>query len=700
MTGRGITVAVGLLTCVLLAGTAATPAGPCPDADQDGICDAADSCPTVPNPRQAEPTVIVSGTDFDVFGPGYVIAPGDQHLVYRTGSAASPGLASAPLTGGAAATLIANGSLGELLEWRVSTDGARVLVRARPEGNPARLFAVPIDGGPAVTLNGELVPGGEVTGFAVCPDGATLVYRADQETDQVFEIYRVPAAGGQPVKLNGALVAGGSVSDFILAPDCSRVVYRADQTTDGVLELFSVPLGGGEPVRLNPPLEPDEDVGGYTFDPQSTRVSLNVRNIMTGSELSVVPAAGGPPVLLIEYDTIDWFSFTPDGQRVILRRGIALWSVPVTTGWPDAIQLTQEASGAAVPPFGISPNSALVVFKLMNSFMNSELLHVVPVTGGPVLQLNATRPPQFGRTTLPYTGIRFADSTRLLFGQEVSITCNPSECPFRVWSVPLAPPDPNAEVLLSSYGHSFDVTPDGQRVVFDSIPFDHGRVFHDDLFGEALTAVSAPPDPSAFFASLTSDGTTVVYRTAAADIRQVSLDGTDMDGADTDGDGSGGACDCDDLDPSCSATCPDGDGDGLAVCQGDCDPACMIVADCADADPSVPGPEINDGQDNQCPGADGHGLVDELGPTLRFVDPESLCWDAQPGATSYERASASSASFSAGCATTTTSDICSTIAETPAPGAALYLLVRPFAPHPGSWGAGASGERVVPCASN
>ena len=41
------------------------------------------------------------------------------------------------------------------------------------------------------------------------------------------------------VKLNGALVAGGNLSGIHrFGPDSSRVVYRADQDTDEVFELY------------------------------------------------------------------------------------------------------------------------------------------------------------------------------------------------------------------------------------------------------------------------------------------------------------------------------------------------------------------------------------------------------------------------------------------------------------------------------
>ena len=85
-----------------------------------------------------------------------------------------------------------------------------------------------------IKLNGPLVSGGDVDEFRVSPDSSRVVYRADQDTDNVDELYSVPLAGGSPVKLNGPLVSGGYVWYFQVSPDSSRVVYHASQDTNGV----------------------------------------------------------------------------------------------------------------------------------------------------------------------------------------------------------------------------------------------------------------------------------------------------------------------------------------------------------------------------------------------------------------------------------------------------------------------------------
>jgi len=63
---------------------------------------------------------------------------------------------------------------------------------------------------------------------------------ADQQTDTVFELYSVPITGPatEGVKLNGPLVLNGNVKTFRISPDSGRVLYIADQDIDNTYELY------------------------------------------------------------------------------------------------------------------------------------------------------------------------------------------------------------------------------------------------------------------------------------------------------------------------------------------------------------------------------------------------------------------------------------------------------------------------------
>ena len=68
-----------------------------------------------------------------------------------------------------------------------------------------------------IKLNAELTPSGDVycRGIQFSPDGSRVLYLADQDTDEVDELYSVPAAGGTPVKLNSALPSGGNLDRLL-----------------------------------------------------------------------------------------------------------------------------------------------------------------------------------------------------------------------------------------------------------------------------------------------------------------------------------------------------------------------------------------------------------------------------------------------------------------------------------------------------
>jgi hypothetical protein len=77
---------------------------------------------------------------------------------------------------------------------------------------------------------------------------AGVVYHADQDTDNVYELYSVPLDGSDsPVKLNSSLSGGEDVQHgFQISPASRRVVYRADQDVDEVIEPYaSTGLDGG-----------------------------------------------------------------------------------------------------------------------------------------------------------------------------------------------------------------------------------------------------------------------------------------------------------------------------------------------------------------------------------------------------------------------------------------------------------------------
>ena len=123
-------------------------------------------------------------------------------------------------------------------------DGLCVVYRADQDANNVQeLYSVVTDGSAApVKLSAPLVGGGDVKrGFVLTPDGQRVVYRADQDTNERVELYLARIDGkGEPIKLNGALIPQGNVSsNFVVSADGTWVLYHADQDEDEVFELFA-----------------------------------------------------------------------------------------------------------------------------------------------------------------------------------------------------------------------------------------------------------------------------------------------------------------------------------------------------------------------------------------------------------------------------------------------------------------------------
>jgi Tol biopolymer transport system component len=207
---------------------------------------------------------IGGGTLTELSGPlapgaqvhSFEISPDSSAVLFVVGDDAISELFSVPISGGPMTRL--NGPMepgGRTGQYGITADSSTVVYEAdeRVDGT-VELFSVPIVGGPATVLNGTLPAGSDVNSFRISPDGTIVVYNADQDTAGVHEVYAVPTLGGTPEKLNGVLVAGGDVymsgrTGYALTPDGMTLVYRADQTTDEVIELYA--------RRLDP--DPDGD---------------------------------------------------------------------------------------------------------------------------------------------------------------------------------------------------------------------------------------------------------------------------------------------------------------------------------------------------------------------------------------------------------------------------------------------------------
>lgn len=251
-------------------------------------------------------------------------------------------------------------------------------------GTPVQINPAPAEAG------GRVVP--STGGLAFwSPDGSKILYRGDLDTDERYELYVTSFAGGvagTTHKVNGTLVAGGDVTDMVSAPfwspDGTKVLYRADQQVNDRFDLYVVDMTGdvpGTPQRVNADLEspagmPDNPpVGGRYFSwvPDSTRVvymELQSQFGFLAGSLWVVdvsgPAPGTPQEIRLTAGILPYFSWSPNSSTIaFLRRiNLAMYVADTSTAVPGAPTRVGSTVGlTGHPVFSWSPDGSRLALR-------------------------------------------------------------------------------------------------------------------------------------------------------------------------------------------------------------------------------------------------------------------------------------------------------------------------------------------------
>jgi hypothetical protein len=316
----------------------------------------------------------------------------------RGGSISSPVrpqlIGSANLDGTNVTTLADNSFTSHTFrDIRFTPDNLNITYRRDEESGAGDEIAMtPATGGSTVVLNDHLTTGGDVIDYAITSDSQTMVYRADQEEDNVLRLYSVPVPQSGSSGRNGALsteltpnVTGSQdVNGFIITPDGQTVVYESDERSTGRDELYSIPVDGStSSTQLTPDFESFADVGVFQVGPNSTyAVYVADQDESNKEEIYSVPIDGNsPPVKLnptfddgrIQRD----FKISPDGNFVMFEAEIRessqardLFFAPIAGGTP--VQLTDSFTTGSIRTFLFSPDSTLIAF-MFEEIDESEL---------------------------------------------------------------------------------------------------------------------------------------------------------------------------------------------------------------------------------------------------------------------------------------------------------------------------------------
>src|SRR5262245_16574607 len=204
----------------------------------------------------------------------------------------------------------------------------------------------------------------------------------------------LPAFGSHWRKLSGPMPRGslGDVKDFQFVPGQDRVVYLADPEADEVFELYSrVLTPGASAIRLHPFPGGSTDVfPGFQVDPSGRRVIFT-----TGFRLySPAPVDGGTPPI---FSPAPGGTSSPDAARLVYTNGSSgqprstLDSIPSDSS-TTAVSLAGSAGelgNRQVLDFAITADSTRVVFLGDRRVTGDFEVYSVPIDGSaPMKPLN------------------------------------------------------------------------------------------------------------------------------------------------------------------------------------------------------------------------------------------------------------------------------------------------------------------------
>jgi hypothetical protein len=148
---------------------------------------------------------------------------------------------------------------GVAADVQFSPSGDRVAFRAGPSmAGHYDIYMADLEGGDTepTRINPAVGPDGHVDAYSFAPDGGLLVYVADLDGTDVYNVYvqnADPADPGEPTALTDNVDTGAELEAWWL-PDSQRVAYLHDGDGNGVAEVCVADVNDptGEPITLDP----------------------------------------------------------------------------------------------------------------------------------------------------------------------------------------------------------------------------------------------------------------------------------------------------------------------------------------------------------------------------------------------------------------------------------------------------------------
>jgi hypothetical protein len=186
-------------------------------------------------------------------------------------------------------TLVSGGFVLDQYAWAQSIldPDTLVFIARKDDATKSELYASFDDGATVIKLSGNLVSGGNVLDFAISPDGRTVAYRADQEVNDIEELYTVSINGG--AVFNASIIAPTIrpevLDDYEWAPDSSRIAFRANNLdtgpTGGNIELYTNNGFGSNVITVSIAPVIGQNVREFAWSPDSLQLAYTANVIVS-----------------------------------------------------------------------------------------------------------------------------------------------------------------------------------------------------------------------------------------------------------------------------------------------------------------------------------------------------------------------------------------------------------------------------------
>lgn len=324
-----------------------------------------------------------------------------------------------------------------------------------------------------IKLSGSMPPDGDIELFQINPDSERVIFTADLEADEKFELYSVPIDGsGPPVKINDPLSSSGDVRAFTIAPNGGRVLYGVWFGTSEFDDRYlSVPVDGSLPAtELELP-----GLGRYIFaiSPDSAwAVVFILEKDSTDNAVHRIPvdgSAAGEPIFIME--AAEHFAFCSDGGMTIFEGYLSdigprqLYSL-VFDGTSSPIMLNDPLpDGDGVGEYRMTSDCSYAVFdvnvQVEPGIWASELYGVLIDGSAPAVKLN---PPLPSDTSVLGWGIA-PNNSQVVFESD-----HEDEGTLEIYRIPIdgssSPLKLNPPLVTGGDAGSIEFPPDGQYVVY------------------------------------------------------------------------------------------------------------------------------------------------------------------------------------------------------------------------------------------